>query len=256
MKKIISVVLAALMLASAPALYASAAENSNHYVEEGYPVLDDDERFWQIYCWSCVDTEITAIGYRLDDAETVWTVTTVDTRDDNDVSGDNDAFRDYTLETALLEYSLTNGLEDFFGYRIMLTIDLSNVEKGKHNVEITAKYADGTEGNPLRESIYTFKKKTEASGAAATEAATGAETEAKTEPVTEAQTEAKTEPVTEAKTEAKTEEAKPAETKANETKRAEEQGKKSNTLLIVVIIIAAIAVAAVAGLLIFKKKKK
>ena len=261
MKKILSVILAVVMLAAAFTATASAAENSNHYIEPDYPSLNKKETAWEVYGWTVVDTEITKIGYILDEGETVWAVPTVDVRDDNSRIEANDAFRDIELEAAIVEYSLTNGLDDFFGYRIYLTIDTSELAKGKHIVEVVAAYADESEDNPFRGEIFSFTKKkgpaTEVTTeAAATEPATVQATEKTTEAVTEPATVIETEKATEAapvQTDGTENAAKPENTSAETEKPAEEN--KNNALPIILIIVAAVIAFAVGGFFILKKKK-
>ncbi len=43
MRKIISIILAALMITGALSLCAAAAQNSNHYVEPDSPILAEDD---------------------------------------------------------------------------------------------------------------------------------------------------------------------------------------------------------------------
>ena len=247
MKKALTVIIAALMIASAFAVSAAAAENTNHYIEIDYPTLYKDEKTWQVYGWTVVDTEIISVGYKFDDGETVWAVPEVDVRDDNSRIEDTDAFRDHALEAAIVEYDLTNGLTDFFAYRIMLTLDLTETASGKHTVEVIAKYADGDEENPFRGEIFSFKKKSGPASAVTEAPVTEAPaTEpAATEPVTEKATEPAAEP-----TQAATEKA-PAET---EEKTA--GSGKNNTLVIILIVAIAVAAFVVGALLILKKKKK
>ena len=61
MKKIVSLVIAALMLAVL-CVPASAANNANHYVDwEG---LNADETKWIVGSWAVSDTALTKLGYR------------------------------------------------------------------------------------------------------------------------------------------------------------------------------------------------
>ena len=262
MKKLLSAILAVIMLAAAFTATASAAENSNHYIEPDYPSLNKKETAWEIYGWTVVDTEIVKIGYILDEGETVWAVPEVDARDDNSRIEENDAFRDFELEAAIIEYSLQNGLEEFFAYRIYLTIDTTELAKGKHIVEVIAEYADNSEDNPFRGEIFSFNKKKGTASSAATEAAAGPATEPATAPATEPATEKATEKATEPaaqqtepanETNGPEKTAEPVQSEAQTEKSAGET--KNNVLPTILIIAAAVVALAVGGFFILKKKK-
>lgn len=250
MKRILSLILV-LITVAALALPAAAVENSNHYIEEDYPTLYKNEKYWQVYGWTVVDTEIVSVGYIFDDGEIVWAVPEVDVRDNNSKVEDIDAFRDHELEGAIVAYGLTNGLDDFFAYRIMITIDLTDVTSGKHSVEVVAKYSDGFIENPFRGEMFSFKKKSGPAGVTTEEA-----TEAATEKVTEKapETEKQTEAATEVQTEKPAETEKATEKPADQTTEPKE--KNNNTLVIILIIVAAVAAFAVGAVFILKKKKQ
>ena len=104
MKKVFSIVLAAMMVALL-CVSASAAQNTNHIFD--FSELTEDESAYVIGGWTCVDTTgLTALGYQLDGGDTVWAVTKCDeVRADNtaSVKGENSCYRDTNLEGALLQ---------------------------------------------------------------------------------------------------------------------------------------------------------
>ncbi len=161
MKKVFSIVLAAMMVALL-CVSASAAQNTNHIFD--FSELTEDESAYVIGGWTCVDTTgLTALGYQLDGGDTVWAVTKCDeVRADNtaSVKGENSCYRDTALEGALLQYGLTNGLGygEFYGYRIYLSIDLTKVQKGDHSIAIVGKFADDTEISVIRDEVVDFTK--------------------------------------------------------------------------------------------------
>lgn len=263
MKKIF-IVLLAVLTAAIFAVSASAAINSNHLIDQGYPDFNKDETKWDIFGWTCVDTEITALGYKLDGADTVWVIDRVIVRDDAEKVRENDCFEDLELERAIIEGSLQNGLDEFFGYRMHITLDTSELAKGNHTFEFVVKYADGTEGNPCRETVYDFVKKK--SPAAVTETTAEVTTEeitteeVTTEEVTTEEITTEADTTAEQTTEVVTTEAgTTAEqtTKTPEDTKAEEKSSGGNTAVIIIVIIACIvAAAAVTVAIVLKKKKK
>ena len=281
MKKLLIFALV-LVFAASLLINASAVVNSNHLVDQGWPKFNSDETEWDVYCWTVVDTKITALGYMLDGEEPVWLIDKIVVREDADKVKANDCFEDEELERAIIEYNLQNGLEDFYAYRIHITLDTSEMSKGIHTLEVVARYEDESEGNPLRDSLVEIaKKKAPASAETTKEAETVEETvedttEAPvTEPETEKETEAETEPDTAAdttaapvNTETETDTAEPisteAETKADTTEANKttdttaEPGKASgvNPGVIIGIVAGCAAVAAVIAYVIIKKKKK
>ncbi len=163
MKKALVIIIAAVMTAVL-CISASAAINSNHLIDEGYPRFNKDETEWDVFGWTVVDTKITAMGYILDGGSVKWVDDSVDTRDDAKRVEANDCFEDMELERAIIDYNLTNGLEEFYGYRIHITLDTSNMSKGDHQLEVVVKYEDGTTGNPMRDSVIEITKTKDASG--------------------------------------------------------------------------------------------
>ena len=163
MKKTLVLVIAA-VLAAVLCICASAAINSNHLIDEGFPRFNDKaETEWELFGWSVVDTKITAMGYKLDGGSVVWADEDVDVRDNAKNLDKCDCFEDLELDRAIIDMSLSNGLEEFYGYRIHLTLDSTDWAKGAHTLEIVVKYADGTEGNPFRDSLIEFTKTKDAS---------------------------------------------------------------------------------------------
>ena len=65
MKKALVIIIAAVMTAVL-CISASAAVNSNHLIDEGFPRFNKDESEWDVFGWTVVDTKITAMGYILD----------------------------------------------------------------------------------------------------------------------------------------------------------------------------------------------
>ena len=175
MKKILVIAVAAVMTAVL-CISASAAVNSNHLIDEGFPRFNSDESEWDVFGWTVVDTKITAMGYRVDGGSTVWLDESIDTRDNAKKVAANECFEDLELERAIIDMSLSNGLEEFYGYRIHITLDTSRLSVGDHLLEAVVKYADGTEGNPFRETAVTIAKtKAPAEGAEQGGSETGAE---------------------------------------------------------------------------------
>ena len=271
-------VLAFLMICAIPASLAVtsfAVVNSNHYVDEGWPKFNSDETEWDVYCWTVVDTKITALGYMLDGDEPVWIIDKIIVRDDADKVLANDCFEDLELERAIIEYGLQNGLDNFFAYRIHITLDTSEMKKGLHTLEVVVRYEDGSEGNPLRESIIEIgKKKNPASQETTAEATTAEETTAEVTTAEEVTTEAVTTAeettqavTTEAGTEKETEEItaaepagtdkEPAATDKVTEKTAENTSSSGvNPGVIVAVAAGCAAVAAAVAFIIIKKKKK
>ena len=169
MKKIVSLVIAALMLAVL-CVPASAANNANHYVDwEG---LNADESKWIVGSWAVSDTALTKLGYSIDGGDVVWTdlaigekeTTPLYTKEDEK----NDVFRARDLEQTLKDSWLTNlnNGEEVFGYRVYLAVDVSGLGKGEHSIQLAGKYADGTEGTVFRDTINTFSKTKDAAAPA------------------------------------------------------------------------------------------
>ncbi|MBQ7698901.1 MAG: hypothetical protein IJT49_00995 [Clostridia bacterium] len=150
---IITVVLSVVLCLS-----ASAAVNSNHLIDEGFPRFNGDESEWDVFGWTVVDTKVVAMGYKLDGGDIVWADESVDVRETAAKVEPNDCFEDLELDRAIIDMSLSNGLENFYGYRIHITLDTSNMAKGEHQLEVVVKYEDGTEGNPFRESVIQITK--------------------------------------------------------------------------------------------------
>lgn len=178
MKKIVALVIAALMLAVL-CVPASAANNANHYVDwEG---LNADETKWIVGSWMVSDTELTKIGCSIDGAEVVWADLAIgdkETTPSYTIEDEkNDVFRARDLEPVLLEYGLTNGLTygNYFGYRVYLAVDVSGLGKGEHSIQLAGKYADGTEGTVFRDTINTFNKTKDAAAPAEQPSASAAE---------------------------------------------------------------------------------
>lgn len=168
MKKIVSLVIAALMLAVL-CVPASAANNANHYVDwEG---LNADESKWIVGSWAVSDTALTKLGYSIDGGDVVWTdlaigekeTTPLYTKEDEK----NDVFRARDLEQTLKDSWLTNlnNGEEVFGYRVYLAVNVSGLAKGEHSIQLAGKYADGTEGTVFRDTINTFNKTKDAAPA-------------------------------------------------------------------------------------------
>ena len=158
MKKALVIIIAAVMTAVL-CISASAAINSNHLIDEGFPRFNDEkETEWELFCWTVVDTKITKMGYKLDGGDIVWVDESVDVRDNAKNLEGNDCFEDLELDNAIVNMSLANGLETFFGYRIHITLDTSKIEKGEHTLEVAVKYEDDTIGNPLRDNSVSMVK--------------------------------------------------------------------------------------------------
>ena len=199
MKKTFLIMIAAVM-AIVLCVSASAATNSNHLIDEGFPRFNDsEEKEWELFGWTVVDTEITAMGYKLDGGEIVWVDETVDSRENAKNLDKNDCFEDAELSRAVVEMSLTNGLEEFFAYRIHITLDGSKIAKGAHALEVQVKYKDGSIGNPFRESTINFEKTLDAEAGGEATQAPDSDTKAE-DPVTDAETEAEQKPVENPKT--------------------------------------------------------
>ena len=269
MRKLL-LILTAVTLAALFCLPAAAATNSNHLIDEGWPSFNKKETEWDVYGWTCVDTKITALGYKLDGADVVWVDETVDEREDAEVIKDNDCFEDATLELTIYDMGLTNGLEIFYAYRMHITLDTTEMTKGKHTFEAWVKYDDGTEGNPMRGTVLEIEKKKDTASTTAeettaeittAEVTTAAETTAAE--ATAAETTAAETTATEA-TAAETTavEATEAATKAEETTEtvtaAEKDPAKSgvNPGTIVAICAGCAGVIAVVAAVILKMKKK
>ena len=182
MKKILALVIAALMLAVL-CVPATAANNANHYVDwEG---LNADESKWIVGSWVVSDTALTKLGYSIDGGDVVWTdlaigekeTTPLYTKEDEK----NDVFRARDLEQVLKDNWLTNlnNGEEVFGYRVYLAIDVSGLGKGEHSIQLAGKYADGTEGTVFRTIINTFNKTKDAAAPAEQPSASAAEIKAK-----------------------------------------------------------------------------
>ncbi|MBO4869248.1 MAG: hypothetical protein J5585_06010 [Clostridia bacterium] len=178
MKKVIALVIAALMLAVL-CVPATAANNANHYVDwEG---LNADESKWIVGSWVVSDTALTKLGYSIDGGDVVWTdlaigekeTTPLYTKEDEK----NDVFRARDLEQTLKDAWLTNlnNGEEVFGYRVYLAIDVSGLGKGEHSIQLAGKYADGTEGTVFRSIINTFNKTKDAAAPAEQPSASAAE---------------------------------------------------------------------------------
>ena len=262
MKKTLIILLAAVFAASL-AVSATAAVNSNHLIDEGYPDFNEDETKWDIYGWTCVDTPITALGYSLDEADTVWVIDRVITRDDAEKVRENDCFEDLELERAIIEMSLQNGLDEFYGYRMHITLDTSEMTKGLHTFEFIVKYEDGTEGNPCRETVYEINKKKKPTGAVTTAEQTTEEPGEETPPVADLTAEPDT--TEEITTEEVTTEALTTETVTTEAVTTAEQtteapdGKTQDsdpTAVIIVAVACVVAIGATLTAIILKKKKK
>lgn len=168
MKKVLFILIA-VTLAALCCLPAAAATNSNHLIDEGWPSFNKKETEWDVYGWTCVDTKITALGYKLDGADVVWVDETVDEREDAEVIKDNDCFEDATLELTINDMGLANGLEIFYAYRMHITLDTTEMAKGKHTFEAWVKYDDGTEGNPMRGTVLEIEKKKDTASTTAEE---------------------------------------------------------------------------------------
>ena len=157
MKKAFVIIVAAVM-AAVLCISASAVVNSNHLIDEGFPRFNSDESEWDVFCWTVVDTRITAMGYKVDGGDVVWVDESIDTRDSAKKVAANECFEDMELERAIVDMSLSNGLEDFYGYRIHITLDTSRLSVGEHYLEVAVKYEDGSVGNPLRDTAVTINK--------------------------------------------------------------------------------------------------
>lgn len=157
MKKL-SVIMMAAVMTAVLCISAAAAVNSNHLIDEGFPRFNNDESEWDVFGWTVVDTKIIAAGYKLDGGTVVWVDESVDTRDNAKKVAANDCFEDLELERAIVDYSLTNGLEEFYGYRIHITLDTSKMSKGDHLLEVMVKYEDGTVGNAMRDTAIEITK--------------------------------------------------------------------------------------------------
>ena len=158
MKKTLVLVVAA-ALAAVLCICASAAVNSNHLIDEGFPRFNDKaETEWELFGWSVVDTQITAMGYKLDGGSVVWADENVDVRDNAKNLDKCDCFEDLELERAIIDYNLTNGLEEFYGYRIHITLDTTKMSKGDHQLEVMVKYEDGSVGNAIRDTVIEITK--------------------------------------------------------------------------------------------------
>lgn len=157
MKKVFVIIITA-VLAAVLCVSAAAAVNSNHLIDEGFPRFNGDESEWDVFGWTVVDTKVTAMGYKLDGGDTVWVDESVDVRETAAKVNANDCFEDLELDRAIIDMSLSNGLESFYGYRIHITLDTSEMSKGVHQLEVVVKYEDGTTGNPMRESIIEIEK--------------------------------------------------------------------------------------------------
>ena len=157
MKKVFVIVITAL-LAAVLCVSAAAAVNSNHLIDEGFPRFNGDESEWDIFGWTVVDTKVTAMGYKLDGGDIVWADESVDVRETAAKVEPNDCFEDLELDRAIIDMSLSNGLENFYGYRIHITLDTSKMSKGLHQLEVVVKYEDGTTGNPMRDTVIEIEK--------------------------------------------------------------------------------------------------
>ncbi len=274
MKKILFI-LTAVTLAALFCLPAAAATNSNHLIDEGWPSFNKKETEWDVYGWTCVDTKITALGYKLDGADVVWVDETVDEREDAEVIKDNDCFEDATLELTIYDMGLTNGLEIFYAYRMHITIDTTEMAKGKHTFEAWVKYDDGTEGNPMRGTVLEIEKKKDTASTTAeettaehtTEEVTTAEVTTAEETTAAEATAAETTAAETTATEATAAETTAAEATESETKAvettetvtaAEKDPAKSgvNPGIIVAICAGCAGVIAVVVAVILKMKKK
>ena len=164
-----SVIIIAAVMAAVLCISAAAAINSNHLIDEGFPRFNSDESKWEVFGWTVVDTKVTAMGCKLDGGTVQWLDESVDTRDNANKVGSNDCFEDLELERAIIDYNLTNGLEEFYGYRIHITLDTSKMSKGDHQLEVIVRYEDGSTGNAMRDTVIEITKTKEATeeGAAA-----------------------------------------------------------------------------------------
>lgn len=164
-----SVIIIAAVMAAVLCISAAAAINSNHLIDEGFPRFNSDESKWEVFGWTVVDTKVTAMGCKLDGGTVQWLDESVDTRDNANKVESNDCFEDLELERAIIDYNLTNGLEEFYGYRIHITLDTSKMSKGDHQLEVIVRYEDGSTGNAMRDTVIEITKTKEATeeGAAA-----------------------------------------------------------------------------------------
>lgn len=262
MKKTLIFLLAA-VVAVLLAVPAFAATNSNHLIDQGYPSFNSDETEWEIFGWTCVDTPVTALGFRLDGGETEWRIDRVITRDDASKVRDDDCFEDLELERAIIEMSLQNGLDEFYGYRMHITLDTSQMTKGTHTFEFVVKYEDGTEGNPCRETVYEIEKHRKPKESVTTAEQTTEELTTEEQTTEELTTEEQTTdaPPVELTTEAQT--AGEITTQAQTSPETQAETTGTNTkpggnpaVIITVAVICAVAVAAVIAAIVIKKKKK
>ena len=242
MKKTFIIILAA-VLTAVLCISASAVQNSNHLIDEGFPRFNSDESEWDVFGWTVVDTKITAMGYKLDGADIVWVVDSVPTKDNASKVEPNDCFEDLELERAIIDMNLSNGLEEFYGYRIHVTLDSSKLAKGEHTLEVAVKYEDGSIGNPLRDSAIDIVK--------TKDAVEGGNDETKADETKADET--------------KADETKADETKADETKaenpttdaetKADTKPSNPKTSDTAIIAIASVAAVALAGVVIAKKAR-
>lgn len=264
MKKIISALLIAAMIATFCAIFTSAEQVivSNHNIDEnpeqGGRFIDDEESAWLIYGWVCSNVKLLKVGYILDGGDVVWAADEVGSEADEIQGTGSFAYYDAKLSSDLIYLGLSNELNPCVGTRFHIEIPTLELEKGEHEFEIMATFEDGSVDNCVRGSLYTFTKTKDAviDPNKVTEEATQEVTEEATVEATEEVTEAigETEAITEAGSEAVTE----AETDDVSTTGSEETKDEGPNLPLIIGLIcgAVVIIAAAVGVVLAKKKKQ
>lgn len=162
MKKLLSVLLTVVMVsalfAGLVAVKADGVTVSNHNIDsKGY---HPDRTIYTIHGWSVTDTKIKKIGYVLDSTgDPCWLIDDVSDVErvgnvayTQGVDAFNEAFLDSALHDAIVSNSLSNGLTDFYAYRIHVVLDTRDFAVNEqHNFTVVAQFENGDVKNVFRD---------------------------------------------------------------------------------------------------------
>ena len=170
MKKLLAVLLTVVMVSALFAglvvVRADGVTVANHMIDsQGY---HPDRTLYTIHGWSCTDTKIKKIGYILDSTgDPYWLIEDVSDVERvgnaafvQGVDAFNDAFRDSALHQAIIDNSLSNGLTDFYAYRIHVVLDTRDFAVNEqHNFTVVAQFENGEVKNVFRDYTVDLKHK-------------------------------------------------------------------------------------------------